>query len=1191
MTPTFFARRSLLILVIIFFLIPFGLRGARLALRSMKNDIKDWLPSDFKETSELDWFRENFLGEQFVIFSWEGCSEDDERLKLLAGKLLPEYTPVPDVSEEEQDRLAKAEAFVRENCGLYLPEDCFQDWGGQNEKWFQGRGDKWFYLTPDGKLYEWHGQSTVLAWLGRKISRMRNGKSVDGELMRELAPIDYERPYRIETPLFKTVTTGPQILEKMSREGGPLRRGEERTEEEARELALERLEGILFGPDKKQTSVIVTLTDAGKDKLERVVGRGLPGHPRGKLIRLAEESGVNPPARPPLLAIPSLGIGMPEEPPAPSLKMGGPPIDNVAIDEEGQITLVRLVGLCAILGIGLAFYCFRSLYVTVMLFFVGGVSAICSLGAVWWLGSSVDAVLMSMPAVVYVLGLSGAVHIVNYYRDAIEEHGIVGAPERAVAHGWLPCTLAAITTAIGLGSLCTSELKPIYKFGLFSAIGVVGTLILLFTYLPAALQTWPPTLRLRTGPSARKPSPLETGFLRWVTGLGNGIIRYNVATAIVCAIGFGVLGFGLLKMTTSVHLIKMFATEAKIISDYRWLENNIGKLVPMELVIRFDERVLLSTDEEGDKAEDESDKADKANKADAIDPLLQYSMLDRLDAAARAHQVIEEEFGPDGNGIVGRAMSVASLTPPLPEPGGGFRQAIYRNTFSRQIEEHRQEFIDSDYLRDDQKDGAELWRVSIRLAALKDIDYGARVADFQCAVEPIMAAYRYRGEILSQINDDNEGDGFGRTQVLVLGLPYEKYRQEAEKRAEAEEAEQVATDETTAKEQAAEEDGGDGPVADAPALVEADFGSTFEHHEVDQSRIFALTLKDLLVNARLRFQTHDPTHNTAEELEAELADAAYVIFAADHSSYDVKALRKRLADRMFDVRDHVFDPATDNSGESYVAGGDVDAPDVATIYTGVVPVVYKAQRTLLNNLVVSFLWAFGLIMVVMMFVLRSPTAAFVSMFPNVFPVAVVFGAMGWLGISIDIGTMMTASVAMGVAVDDTIHFLTWYRWGLDSGLSRQGAIREAYRRVARAMAQTTAIGGLGMAVFALSTFTPTQRFGVLMLALLCAALVGDLVFLPALLASPLGKLFSPSSKDKKRRISQPSEPVVGDDIPHTDETDDVTPSQAKGDVLPDAVAAGDSSGTGGPPTPHVAGPASVSAKHQIVRHDGPHNVR
>ena len=80
---------------------------------------------------------------------------------------------------------------------------------------------------------------------------------------------------------------------------------------------------------------------------------------------------------------------------------------------------------------------------------------------------------MSMPSLVYVLGLSGAVHIVNYYREAVKQGGVAGAPERALGHGWFPCTLAAFTTALGLGSLCTSNLTPISKFGWYSAIGAL----------------------------------------------------------------------------------------------------------------------------------------------------------------------------------------------------------------------------------------------------------------------------------------------------------------------------------------------------------------------------------------------------------------------------------------------------------------------------------------------------------------------------------------------------------------------------------------------------------------------------------------------------------------------------------------------------------------------------------------------
>ena len=95
MKRPFFARHALLVLMAIFFMAPFALRGARMALQRMKNDVKDWLPADFAETAELDWFRDHFLGEQFVVVSWEGCTgrSDDESFMTLVDKLFPEVPP------------------------------------------------------------------------------------------------------------------------------------------------------------------------------------------------------------------------------------------------------------------------------------------------------------------------------------------------------------------------------------------------------------------------------------------------------------------------------------------------------------------------------------------------------------------------------------------------------------------------------------------------------------------------------------------------------------------------------------------------------------------------------------------------------------------------------------------------------------------------------------------------------------------------------------------------------------------------------------------------------------------------------------------------------------------------------------------------------------------------------------------
>ena len=182
-----------------------------------------------------------------------------------------------------------------------------------------------------------------------------------------------------------------------------------------------------------------------------------------------------------------------------------------------------------------------------------------------------------------------------------------------------------------------------------------------------------------------------------------------------------------------------------------------------------------------------------------------------------------------------------------------------------------------------------------------------------------------------------------------------------------------------------------------------------------------------------------------------------------------------------------------------------------------------AQQELLRGLMRSFLLAFALIALVMVLLLRSFSAGLVAMLPNLFPTMVTFGLMGWLDRPMDVGAMMTASVALGIAVDDTLHFLTWFRRGLMRGDTREEAIVEAYQRCAPAMTQTTLIAGPSMAVFFLSSFQPVSQFGLLIFILLAAALIGDLLMLPALLATPFGACFYRKQGREKTSPSGSSE--------------------------------------------------------------------
>jgi uncharacterized protein len=644
-----------------------------------------------------------------------------------------------------------------------------------------------------------------------------------------------------------------------------------------RENALKKLQGSIIGDDHNRTCLVVTLNDSYHgEELAYVVNR---------VKELASEE-----------------CGIPIE----TLHLGGPPVDNRAIDYEAKRTMLRLAGWSAVIGLGISWICFRSFRLTYFIFVCAILSAGLGLMIVYFTGGMFDAILMSMPSLVYVLAMSSSIHIINYYNDAIREGGLQLAPERAISHAWRPCTIAALTTSIGLFSLCNSSLVPIRNFGFYSGLGVLATLSMVFLVLPASLQIWPSRKFAQDTAKERKNKTIDNnepqGILKlWIT-VGRFVIVRNrwVATAGVAVMVF--FAFGLYKIETTIKLMKLFSPEAKILADYAWLENQIGPLVPMEVVLKFDNEINKMT------------FAQRMRMARDVE-----RNVERLDA-------------------VGGALSAATMAPPLGKNRLGYN--IEDRALSRQLEKHRDEF--HEFVQIDKKTGEELWRVSGRVEALGDLDYGEFVTDIRHSVEPVIEAY-------------------------------------------------------------------------------------------------------------------------------------------------------------------------DKAG----------AKGISVIYTGLVPLVYKAQRELLTGLFQSLELAFVLIAVVMMVVLRSFWAGSLSMIPNLFPVVVIFGAMGWVNIMVDVGTMMTASVALGVAVDDTIHFLSWFRAGLNEGYDRRGAVMLAYERCATAMTQTTLIAGFGLCVFALSTFTPTQRFGVMMLALLSAALIGDLILLPAMLCGPLGKFFDRKHGTKHHRFLDP----------------------------------------------------------------------
>lgn len=671
--------------------------------------------------------------------------------------------------------------------------------------------------------------------------------------------------------LIEKVKSGPEVLQELT--SPPLRL--------EREEALRRLEGVFVGPDHETTCL--SIRTAGK-----------PGE-RQQAFQVICQTAFDV-------------CGLTRD----DLRVAGSTYESVVLNEASARTVQNYAvpaGLVSLLFAGLFLQQMRT---TIAIFAVSAFAQLMAIGVLDVTLGRMNVLLIMMPTLVYVLTMSGAVHLVNYCLDASRTDGLLSGVPHGMREGRVPCVLAAVTTAIGLLSLCISQIQPVREFGLLAAVNLMLALAALFVLLP-------PLLLWGIGPTNQSVNPRPSHLTRfaqsWLDTLAARVIRHPNLTAALSLLVVIAGSSGLVWLRTAVDFDRMFPVDSEVVRNFEWLEEKLGPLVPIELLVEMPV---------------ESSMTD----------------LERIELLGEIERAIEPL--PDVRGT----LSAATFVPPgSDEPG--FTSIIQRRLKVERVSEEIPQFIEDDLLAID--DGTQRWRITFRLPA--------------------------RGQ--------------------------HHYRQ--------------------------------------------------------------------------------------------IADTAEA------------AARNVLEQQPESIRE-----------------------GITITTTGMMLVTEETNAQLFEDLMYSYLMAFALITPLMVLILRGFRAGLMAMVPNVTPTTVVFGVMGWIDEPVDIGTVLCASVALGIAVDDTVHFLTWFRRGLSEGRPRLDAVRFAYDRCSIAMLQTTLICGSGMLVFGLSEFSPASRFAVLLAVLLLTALFGDLVILPAILCSPIGRIFERRlGAGASRAESEPSDPrEQGSGEPH-----------------------------------------------------------
>lgn len=172
--------------------------------------------------------------------------------------------------------------------------------------------------------------------------------------------------------------------------------------------------------------------------------------------------------------------------------------------------------------------------------------------------------------------------------------------------------------------------------------------------------------------------------------------------------------------------------------------------------------------------------------------------------------------------------------------------------------------------------------------------------------------------------------------------------------------------------------------------------------------------------------------------------------------------------------------------------GQVRLTGMMVLYNNLLQSLFSSQLLTLGAVFLGIMAMFSVLF-------RSLKVALIAMAPNLLAATLVLGLMGWLGIPLDIMTITIASITIGIAVDNTIHYIVRFKREYSKDLDYFGALERSHQSIGKAIFYTSSTIILGFSILALSNFKPTIYFGLLTAFAMAVALLGSMTLLPRLL--------------------------------------------------------------------------------------------
>ena len=758
--------------------------------------------------------------------------------------------------------------------------------------------------------------------------------------------------------------------------------------------------------------------------------------------------------------------------------------------------LIPLVSLLVILVLFLSFHSLRGVFLplgTVL------ISTIWVLGLMGWMGIDLTIVTAAIPILLIAVGSAYGIHIVSAHLEKNRfETTKLDHIQKTISDIALPIILTGVTTLVGFLAFIFSYLTMMKMFGVFASLGVFLAMALSLIFIPvvlAYLPAWKPKMNTK-GQQFNLVTRLMDTLANLILAHEKLIIFGGVLVLIAAA-------FTIPRLHREVNMVEYFKHDSEIHQAEDMMENNFGGAIPVQILVSGDikdplilkqmfnfEKYLRSLPDINDP-QSVADLVAELNKQmngrrtipdtrEGVANLWVFiegnKVMDQLVADNDTRAMIQAKIG---------TVNTAKIIAVVDSINQHLATDVPRDLFKLELAA----------LPESIRSEVQWWRITdVADMILLDAKYrGDGQLDTNKVLSVLRTAYSPAVQILKP------------QQVEIVNQTIAAYFQNEEADLPID-SDFIITDVISGLrplfvESTPNEAGIDSVLRQRiPASMYADDPEAVEYA--------AFALQSILHEGRCQIIVDDLTHKIVE-ITSDMPETALSAFQKDIQG-DIWTL----------VEDYTGLPPDKFSSTGAVELPDHERVELTTLQTGM-PIIFKnLDLSILKSQVLSLTVAFVLIFLLLAFRFRSFTGGLIALAPITTTILCNFILMAILGVPLDAVSVLIGSVAVGIGIDYTIHFLTRFQKEFQAGRSEQEALRVTLETTGKAILINAASVMMGFLVLVLGNIVPMQRFGYLIAVTMVTSALGAITLLPALILVTKARFIGEFDRVAERMLHQ-----------------------------------------------------------------------